>query len=134
MLRFSAAQFEELGRLQFLRKADAALCTRIPEWAHSQPEGRRKYLGMCLQHSARYGLRSQRSALAYAFSAIWHGLMFEESSPLLLRLLNSPLPEARKAHAMLDWVDDQLDRHASCASGDAAIRRSLELTSPWGWR
>lgn len=134
VLRFSEAQVAQFGRFQFLRKADVALCARIPEWARSQPDGRDEFIGMCLDRSARYGLRSERSVLAYTFTAIWRGQMFEKSSPLLLRLLNSPLPEARKTHAMLAWHDDQFDHYASQASGDAAIRRSLELTIPWGRR
>ena len=132
MLRFSAAQFEELGRL--LRKADQVLANSIPEWAQSESAGRREFAGMCLDRSARYGLRSEQSVLAYIYCAVWLGQMFEESSPLLLRLLNSALPELRKSHAMCAWVRDRIRRDASPVSGDAAIRRSLELTVPWGMR
>ena len=134
MLRFSAEQFAQLARLQALRKVDVALCNHIPEWAQSEPKARREFIGICIDRAARYGLRSGRSVLAYTYCAIWHGQMFEESSALLLLLLTSPLPQARKTHAMFAWDDDRFDPHTSTASGDAAIRRSLELTTPWGRR
>ena len=134
MLRFSAEQFAQLGRLQFLRKADHVLANNIPVWAQSDYPGRREFAEMCLDRSARYGLRSEQSVLLYTLCAVWLGQMFEEASPLLMRLLNSPLPELRKSHAMCDWVRDQLRPNASPVTGDAAIRRSLELTTPWGRR
>ena len=134
MLRFSAEQFAQLGRLQYLRKADHVLANNIPAWARSDHPGRREFAGMCLDRSARYGLRSEQSVLLYTCCAVWLGQMFEEVSPLLLLLLNSPLPELRKTHAMCDWVRDQLRPGATPVSGDAAIRRSLRLTTAWGRR
>ena len=134
MLRFNEAQFAELGRLQFVRKADRVLANSIPQWAQSQCADRREFAGMCLDRSARYGLRSEQSVLAYTYCAVWLGQMFEETSPLLLLLLNSTLPELRKSHAMCAWVRDTIRRSATPVSGDAAIRRSLEFTTPWGMR
>ena len=134
MLRFSEAQFAQLGRLQFLRKADYVLGNSVAEWAQSESAGRREFAGMCLDRSARYGLRSEQSVFAYIYCAVWLGQMFEEASPLLLRLLNSTLPELRKSHAMCEWVRDRIRRSATPVSGDAAIRRSVEYTTPWGMR
>lgn len=132
MLNLSASQTRWVEHRLFIDKADRALVVRVPEWAASPVDERRDFISMCLERSARHGLRSEQSVMAYALGALWLGLAFEEESPLLLQLLAAPVPELRKSHGLSEWVSDQLGAAASPASGDAAIRTSFALTMPWG--
>ena len=132
MLTISTSQLERVERKRFIDKADAALAARIPEWAASPPADRRHFIELCLERGARYGLLSEQSVMAYALGAVWLGMGFEEESPLLMQLLRAPMPEIRKSHGLSDWVGDQIGPHTTPESGDAAIRRSFMLTTPWG--
>ena len=119
------------SRRQFIIKADLVLAKQIPEWAKSRIAGRHEFVNLCLDRSARYGLRSERSVLAYTYASVWMGRQFEDASAPLLQVLNSGMHEERKAHAMLEWVRDQIKPKATPASGVSAIVGSLDLTEDW---
>ena len=76
----SAPQQMDIGRQQFIVKADLRLAKHIPEWAESRLDSRHGFINLCIDRSARYGLLSVRSVMAYTHSSIWLGRQFEEAS------------------------------------------------------
>lgn len=124
---------ERAGRERFLDRADPALVAHIPGWARSRVADRRAFIVLCLERCARFGMRHEASVMAYVLGAVWLGLGFEDDSTLLLLVLNSGLPEARKSHAMSEWIGDRLRAAATTQSGDATIRRSFLTISPAGY-
>ena len=133
-MAFPTYQQAAISRHEFIVKADLLLAKQIPEWAESRIVGRHKFVGLCMDRSARYGLLSERSVLAYTYASIWMGRQFEDASAPLLQVPNSGMHQERKAHAMLDWVNDQLDPKATPDSGVSAIVGSLNLTKAWDER
>ena len=131
---FPTYQLAATSRQEFIVKADLLLAKQIPEWAKSSVAGRHEFVSLCMDRSARYGLLSERSVLAYTYASIWMGRQFEDASEPLLKVLNSAMHEERKSHAMLDWVNDQLDPKATPGSGVSAIVGSLDLTKSWDER
>ena len=129
----AAVPIERAGRDRFVNRADQALAAHIPGWAKSPVADRRAFVVLCLQRSSRYGMRHEASVMAYVLGAVWLGIDFEEVSALLRDVLNSGLPEARKSHAMSEWIGDRLRAAATAQSGDATIRRSFLTTSPAGY-
>ena len=123
---------ERAGRERFIDRADPALAAHMPEWARRRVADRRAFIGLCLARTARYGLHHEASVLAYVLGAVWLGMGFEVESTLLLHVLNSGLPEARKAYAMSEWTADRLRAAATTESGDATIRRSFLTAAPAG--
>ena len=131
---FPTYQLAATSRQEFIVKADLLLAKQIPEWEKSRIAGRHEFVSLCMDRSARYGLLSERSVLAYTYASIWMGRQFEDASAPLLKVLNSGMHEERKSHAMLDWVNDQLDPKSTPGSGVSAIVGSLDLTKAWDER
>lgn len=132
MLTLSEHALRQSGRSIFLRRLDDALARLDDTWAVQARDERQAFLSEAWQQADALGLHSERGVAGYALAARWLGLRFEQDVPLLMALLNAPMPEVRKLHGLSDWVHDQLGPHATAASGDAAIRHSFALTEPWG--
>lgn len=132
MLTFSEAQSQALGDQAFLTRLDAGLRQYDARFAAWPTAARLAFLTQALSRARELTLVSERGVAAYALGARWMALGFEQASPLLLTLLRLPMPEARKIHALCEWVQDQLDPAATPASGEATLRRSFALTEPWG--
>ena len=121
------------ARERFIDRADPALAAHIPGWASSRVADRRAFVVLCLNRSSRYGMHHEASVMAYVLGAVWLGMAFEVESVLLLHVLNSGLPEARKSHAMSEWIGDRLRAVATTESGNATIRRSFLISAPAGY-
>ena len=131
-MHFTGETSESIGGQVFLSRLDQQLGQHDPAWGAQAPRERQALLAEFAAQAQRLGLVSERGVAAYALGASWLGSGFEQQAPLLLALLNAPMPEVRKVHGLCDWVHDQLGRTATPASGDAVIRRSFALTEPWG--
>ena len=122
-----------MGRVErerFIDRADHAMARHLRGWQTSRVADRRKFVALSIERVERYGLRTQASVMAYVLGAAWLGMAFEDASTLLLQVLHCGLPEARKSHAMSEWVGDRLRAAATTESGNAAIRRSFLMTAP----
>ena len=132
MMQISPSQFATVGggvfreRLrQSLARADSGF-RALPQTEQSE------FVELSHDHARRLGFRTEQGVAAYALGALWIGIGFEEPVRLLNVLLQAAIPEVRKVHGMSDWVHDQLGPHATPESGDDALRKSFQLTKPWG--
>ena len=132
MFQFSAEQMKRLGDDVFRGRLISSLAGNDKDFAAMSPEAQKSFVIASHEQASRLGFRTEQGVAAYALGGLWLGVGFETSSPLLQRLLQTPIPEARKVHAMGDWVHDQLGPGSTPRSGDAALRRSLGQTVNWG--
>ena len=132
MLQCSAEQMQRIGNDVFRGRLRRSLAGNDKDFAAMSPEAQKSFVIASHEQASRLGFRTEQGVAAYALGGLWLGVGFETSSPLLQRLLQSPIPEARKVHAMGDWVHDQLGPGSTPQSGDAALRRSLGQTVNWG--
>ena len=132
MIRIFADQMQDLGARAFRERLRASLARNDVDFAAMPPAAQHEFVAASHEQAQRLGLRSEQAVAAYALGALWLGVGFEESSPLLEKLLSTSVPEVRKVHAMSEWVRDQLGANSTPQSGDEALRRSFALTAPWG--
>jgi hypothetical protein len=132
MIHTTASQMQHLGDQAFRERLRASLARNDVDFAAMSAAAQHAFVAASHGHARLLGLRSEQAVAAYALGALWLGVGFEEASPLLQRLLRTSVPEVRKAHAMSEWVRDQLGATSTPQSGDAAIRKSFALTAPWG--
>ncbi len=132
MTQFSQGQFEKIGANVFRDRLRRSLARADQEFGGLPEPEQREFIELSHEQARLLGFRTEQGVAAYALGALWMGLGFEEGVPLLMTLLQAPVPEVRKVHGMSEWVHDQLGPHATLASGDDALRRSVQLTRPWG--
>ena len=132
MLQCSAEQMQRIGNDVFRGRLRSSLAGNDKDFAAMSPEAQKSFVIASHEQASRLGLRTEQGVAAYALGGLWLGVGFETSSPLLQRLLQTPIPEARKVHAMGDWVHDQLGPGSTPQTGDAALRRSFGQTVNWG--
>lgn len=122
----------QMGDALFKDRLRLSLARNDVDFAAMAPQAQREFVAAAHEGAHAAGLRTEQGVAGYALGALWLGVGFEEGSRRLQSLLRAGLPEARKVHAMSEWVHDQLGRDATPQSGDAALRRSFVLTAPWG--
>ena len=132
MLQCSAEQMQRIGNDVFRGRLRSSLARNDKDFAAMPYDDRQTFVIDCHEQATRLGLLTEQGVAAYAIGALWLGLDFEMASPLLQSLLQTSIPEARKVHAMSDWVHHQLGPSATPQSGDAALRRSFGQTVNWG--
>ena len=131
-MQFSGRQLGEINDDVLLSRLRRSLARADVDFAAMTPEAQQEFLGAAVPQARALGLRTEQGVAGYVLGALWLGVGFETASPLLSRLLAARVPEARKTHAMGEWVHDRLGPNPTDASGDAALRRSFALTEPWG--
>jgi hypothetical protein len=134
MIRLSPNQYARIGGNVFRERLQASLARADADFRALPPADQKEFVALAHDHARGLGFRTEQGVAAYALGASWMGIGFEEPVPLLMVLLRAPVPEVRKVHGMSDWVHDQLGPRATPESGDAALRRSFVLTTPWGLR
>jgi hypothetical protein len=132
MIQISASQMKQMGDRAFRARLRASLARNDVDFAAMTPEAQQGFVAASHEQARALGLRTEQGIAAYALGALWLGVDFEQSSNLLTSLLKAALPEARKVHAMSEWVKDRLAANPPPQSGDAALRKSFALTAPWG--
>lgn len=131
-MQFSLDQVARIGGDVFRERLRKSLARNDAEFRALPQADQAEFVELAHEHARRIGFRTEQGVAAYALGALWMGLGFEEPVRLLRALLQARIPEARKVHGMSEWVHDQLGPHATAASGDDALRRSFQLTKPWG--
>jgi hypothetical protein len=132
MSQISANQMRHMGDQAFRERLRASLARNDVDFAAMPTGAQREFVTASHEHARLLELRGEQAVAAYALGALWLGVGFEETSPLLQKLLSTSVPEVRKTHAMSEWVRDHLGATSTPDSGDAAIRKSFALTAPWG--
>ncbi|MFG6462505.1 hypothetical protein ACG04Q_13080 [Roseateles sp. DXS20W] len=132
MLNLRDDQMQRLGEAGFSRRLAESLARHDTDFAAMAADAQQAFVAAAIAQARQVGFRTEQGIAGYALGALWLGVGFEQAQPLLLRVLQGPLPEVRRVHALGEWVHDQLGPAATPASGEAALRRSFELTQPWG--
>jgi len=132
MSQIAANQMRHMGDQAFRERLRASLARNDVDFAAMPTGAQRELVTASHEHARLLELRGEQAVAAYALGALWLGVGFEETSPLLQKLLSTSVPEVRKTHAMSEWVRDHLGATSTPDSGDAAIRKSFALTAPWG--
>jgi len=120
-MQISEIQMQHLARAMFTRKLAGAMGRAVPEFAQLSTESRAEFLDVCQSAAADQGLLTEQGIAAYALAAWFLEPGFEAKSQYLMALLDSDFPEARKVHAMNEWVHILLGEPGNRAAADEAL-------------
>jgi hypothetical protein len=116
----------------FTRKLAGAMERAVPAFAQLSTESRAEFLDACQGAATARGLLTEQGIAAYALAAWFLEPGFEEKSQYLVALLDSDFPEARKVHAMNEWVHVLLGEPGNLAAADEALKSAFYRTGAWG--
>jgi hypothetical protein len=133
-MQFSLDQITRIGGEVFRERLRKSLARADAGFRALSESDQKEFIELSHERARGLGFRTEQGVAAYALGALWMGLAFEEPARLLMALLQARIPEVRKVHGLCEWVHDQLGPQATPASGDNALRRSFQLTRPWGLR
>jgi len=122
----------DVAHAAFLEKLDATFLRDLEDYNEINVEERHEFLVAATELAERKGLKSEQGIASYALALWYLDLDFEEKSNELESLLVGPFPEVRKIHGMNQWVEAVIGDPDNIAAADEALKRSLNLTEPWG--
>ncbi|MBJ6750704.1 hypothetical protein [Geomonas anaerohicana] len=125
-------QMNEVARAEFIERLDAALMRDLSDYYKIGRDQRREFLAAAVELAENKGFKSEQGMASYVLALWYLDIDFEEKSTALETLLASPLPEVRRVHALNQWVESFLGDPDNIAAADEALRKSLQLTEPWG--
>ncbi|MBJ6799955.1 hypothetical protein [Geomonas propionica] len=125
-------QMNEVARAEFVERLDAALMRDLSDYYKIGRDQRLEFLTAAVELAENKGFKSEQGVASYVLALWYLDIDFEEKSSALESLLTSPLPEVRRVRALNLWVETVLGDPDNIAAADDALRRSLQLTEPWG--
>ncbi|QWV94610.1 hypothetical protein KP004_05350 [Geomonas oryzisoli] len=125
-------QMNEVARAEFLERLDAALMRDLSDYYRIERDQRREFLAGAIELAESKGFRSEQGMASYVLALWYLDIDFEDKSSELETLLASSLPEVRRIHGMNQWVEALLGDPDNIAAADDALKKSLQLTEPWG--
>jgi hypothetical protein len=132
MIQLSPGQFSKVGGEVFRERLRKSLARADGEFGTLPEPDQKEFIALGHDHARGLGFRTEQGVAGYVLGALWMGIGFEEPVKLLMVLLRAQIPEVRKVHGLSEWVHDQLGPRATPESGDDALRKSFQLTKPWG--
>ncbi|WP_236025906.1 hypothetical protein [Geomonas azotofigens] len=125
-------QMNEVARAEFIERLDAALMRDLTDYYKIGRDQRLDFLAAAVELADSKGFKSEQGMASYVLALWYLDIDFEEKSNALETLLTSSLPEVRRVHALNQWVEAVLGEPDNIAAADEALRKSLQLTEPWG--
>ena len=103
-MQITNKQMEQIASEQFIIRCQAEFNQNIPEFSDLVHEDQQIFLRECMKAAQKLNLQSEQGIVSYAMGVWWLGENFEKLSKNLLIILAKNCPEARRIHAMNEWV------------------------------
>jgi hypothetical protein len=132
VLTLHDGQMQRLAEDAFGRRVESALVRGAEGFGQAPEAERAQFVQEAIREARDAGLRTEQGLAAYALALWYLDPGFPANSRYLPGLLRSAVPEARKVHAMNEWVSAWLREPGAAERADAKMRDAFQRTQAWG--